>query len=177
MMNSKQAHDVDALRKMAEKNIDKGVLTLSYSGNKKYIVQQLNAALATELICILRYKSHYYKAKGLGEYIAAKEFLEHANEEQAHADMLSERISQLGDVPNYSPNDITNNAHINFVECKTLDEMLHENLVAERIAVEVYRNMIKEINNKDPVTRSILESILSVEEEHLDDIVELKQAR
>lgn len=166
--------DVKKLREQAKQQINKGPITKNYSANLKSIINLLNIALATELICVLRYKNHYFKAKQLGASVVAEQFLEHAQEEQAHADALENRIAQLGALPKMDPTFIAKESHSEYIECDTIDEMIKENLIAERIAIDSYRQMIQYIDTDDPTTRRVLEEILAVEEEHADDLLELK---
>ncbi len=162
--------DEKALHFAATQDLDEGAVTPAYGPHRDAIVKLLNDALATELVCVLRYKRHYFMATGLNAEPVAAEFLEHANEEQGHADTLAERIVQLGGEPNMSPKGLLERSHSEYVECNTLDEMIRENLVAERIAIDSYRQMIDYIGDKDPTTRRVLEEILAVEEEHADDL-------
>lgn len=162
--------DVQTLRKRAREHMEKAAVTEGYQADLATVIKLLNAALATEIICTLRYKRHYYMAEGLRADVAAAEFLEHANQEQEHADELAERITQLGGAPDFSPVGLADRAHAEYVECDTLEEMVKENLVAERIAIDSYREMIQFIGNDDPTTRRMLEGILAVEEEHADDM-------
>jgi len=166
--------DIKKLRENAREKIDQGPITKDYSMNVKKVVELLNIVLATEYICTLRYKSHYYQAKSLGAKIASDEFLEHSQQEQEHAEQVAERISQLGGTPQMSPIFMVENSHSEYVECDNIADMINENLVAERIAIESYREFIKFIGNDDPTTRRILENILAVEEEHADDLLDLK---
>jgi len=166
--------DIKQLRENARKKMEQGPITENYSADPKEIIELLNIALATETVCTLRYKNHYYVAKQLGAKDAADEFLEHAGEEQAHADQLADRITQLGGIPNLDPIFISKNSHAEYVACNNIKDMLNENLIAERIAIDSYRQMINYIGNNDPTTRRVLEEVLAVEEEHADDLLELK---
>lgn len=165
--------DIKNIRDSARQKLGTGAVTAHYSANVDTVVALLNDSLATELICVLRYKNHHYKAIELGASVAAAEFLQHANEEQGHADLLAERITQLGHAVKMSPDFISTHSHADYVECDSVGEMLKENLVAERIAIEIYREMIKYIGNDDPTTRGLLEGILAMEEEHADDLLAL----
>lgn len=165
--------DVKTLRERARRHIEKGALTESYAADVHVVIELLNTALATELVCVLRYKRHYYMAEGLNAETAATEFLEHATEEQDHADRLAERIVQLGGEPNLDPASLAPRSHSEYDESTKLEEMLREDLVAERIAIESYGEMIRFLGDKDPTTRRLLEDILSVEEEHADDLAGL----
>lgn len=157
----------------ARKNLDEGPVTPSYGPWRDEIVKLLNGALATELVCILRYKRHYFTAHGLASPRIAEEFLEHANEESAHADLLAERIVQLGGEPDFNPDTLTKRSHADYDASLDLKAMLRANLVAERVAVESYRQMIQLIGDKDPTTRRILEQVLADEEEHADELADL----
>ena len=164
--------DTDALDR-ARKNLDDGAVTPSYGPWRDAIVKLLNDSLATELVCVLRYKRHYFTAHGLASPRVAEEFLEHANEEAAHADSIAERIVQLGGMPDFSPNSLLERSHADYDESTDLKSMLRANLTAERIAVEAYRQMIGLIGDKDPTTRRLIESILQKEEEHAEDLADL----
>lgn len=165
--------DIKTLRERARKHIEKGAVTPGYSADLETVVKILNEALATEIVCVLRYKHHYFMASGINAPSAAAEFLEHANEEQTHADQIAERIVQLGGNPNFSPEGITGRSHSEYVEGNSLKEMITEDLVAERIAIDSYSEMIRYVGEKDPTTRRLLEGILAVEEKHADDLVSL----
>jgi bacterioferritin len=148
-------------------------LTADYKGDPKVVVKLLNEALATEIVCVLRYKRHYFMAQGMNAESVKSEFLAHAGEEQAHADELAERIVQLGGEPNLSPDGLSTRSHSEYVEGESLQDMIKEDLVAERIAIESYRDMINFVGNDDPTTRRLLENILMKEEEHAEDLVSL----
>jgi bacterioferritin len=165
--------DVTELRRRARKETEDGAVTSSYQADRETVVRLLNIALATEIVCVLRYKRHYFMATGIHAEPVAQEFLEHANEEQAHADLLSVRIRQLGGEPDLNPEGLLSRSHTEYVEGETLTEMIRENLVAERIAVESYSEMIRYIGADDPTTRRVLEGILAQEEEHADDLANL----
>ncbi len=154
----------------AAQNLDDGAVTPNYGPWRDDIVQLLNDALATELVCILRYRRHYFTAKGLASPAIADEFLVHANEELAHADKLAERICQLGGEPDFAPSSLEGRSHAKYDDSGELMAMIRANLVAERIAVESYRQMIVLIGDKDPTTRNILTEILADEEEHADEL-------
>jgi len=162
--------DVQAIRKRAREHLDQGAITAGYKADRETVLRVLNEALATEIVCVLRYKRHYYMASGIHAQSVAAEFLAHANEEQAHADQIAQRIVQLGGAPNLSPEGLTSRSHSEYVEGETLVEMLEENLVAERIAIDTYRDIIHYLGNDDPTTRRMIEEILAMEEEHADDI-------
>jgi len=137
------------------------------------VIRLLNEALATEIVCVLRYKRHYFMATGIHAQAVAAEFLQHANDEQGHADQISARIVQLGGAPNYSPEGLLTRSHSEYVEGETLVDMIKEDLVAERVAIESYGEMVRYISDKDPTTRRLMENILAVEEEHADDLANL----
>jgi bacterioferritin len=166
--------DVKTLRKRARQHIEEGAVTSSYRGNTVTAVKVLNDALATEIVCVLRYKRHYFMAQGIHAASVAAEFLEHANDEQAHADRISERIVQLGGSPNLSPEGLLTRSHTEYVEAKDdLTEMIKENLVAERIAVDSYREIAAFFAPFDSTTRKMIEEIQAQEEEHADDLADL----
>ncbi|MDR6857136.1 ferritin-like domain-containing protein [Variovorax guangxiensis] len=154
----------------ASKSLDNGAVTPGYGPWRDDIVKLLNDALATELVCVLRYKRHYFTASGESSPAIAEEFLVHANEESAHADKIAERIVQLGGDPDFNPQTLRERSHADYDESKELQAMVRANLVAERIAIETYRQMISLIGDKDPTTRRMLEEILSDEEEHADEL-------
>jgi bacterioferritin len=166
---------VDQLRLRARNNIESGAVTAGYSGDRTTVLARLNVALATEIVCVLRYRRHHFMARGIHSRTVAEEFLAHSNEEQGHADQLAERIVQLGGEPDFSPESLAGRSHAEYVEGSTLPEMILENLVAERIAIDSYREFISYVGDSDPTTRRLLESILAVEEEHADDLDDLLQ--
>lgn len=151
----------------------RGPVTSDYRGDVKQSVDILNQALATEIVCVLRYKRHYYMSRGIYKDAVAAEFLEHANQEQEHADMIAERITQLGGEPDLNPEGMTSRSHSEYREGESMVDMIKENLVAERVAIESYREMIRFFGDNDPTTRRMLEQILAVEEEHANDMVDL----
>ena len=161
------------LRQRARQRVMEGAVTANYDLEPKQVIEMLQSALATELVCVLRYKRHYYVAKGIKARFAAAEFKEHADEEAAHADMIAERIVQRGGDPDLNPQGLLERSHAQYHEGKALPEMITEDLVAERIAIESYREMVKFIGERDPTTRRMLEEILAVEEEHADDLTDL----
>ena len=165
--------DIQTLRERARQHIQNGAVTEGYSADRDTVVKILNEALATEIICVLRYKRHYFMASGINAESVAQEFLQHANEEQGHADLIAQRIVQLGGEPNFSPEGLSARSHAEYVEGKDLIDMIKEDLVAERIAIDSYREMIAYVNTDDPTTRRMLEGILAMEEEHADDLVNL----
>ena len=165
--------DIETLRKRAREHIAEGAVTPGYHADRGVVLKLLNEALATELVCVLRYKRHYFTAKGIHAEGVAAEFLEHANEEQEHADQIAERITQLGGAPDLNPQGLATRSHSEYVEGDTLVSMIREDLVAERIAIDSYREMVRFIGDKDPTSRRVLESILAKEEEHATDLVNL----
>jgi bacterioferritin len=165
--------DIQTIRDRARKHIDEGAVTENYGADKVTALRLLNEALATEIVCTLRYRRHYYMAKGITSASVAGEFLEHANEEQAHADQLAQRIVQLGGEPDFSPEGLATRSHAEYVEGGSLIEMIREDLVAERIAIESYREMIRWFGEGDPTSRRLLEEILAKEEEHAEDLLSL----
>jgi bacterioferritin len=167
--------DVKTLREQARKHIEDGAVTENYGANREKVVELLNQALATELVCVLRYRHDYFMARGLDSKPAADEFLEHADQELAHADRIAERIVQLGGEPRFEPDGLTSRSHSEYRTGKTLAEAIRENLVAERIAIDSYREMAQFVGENDPTTRRMLEEILAVEEEHADDLADLLQ--
>jgi bacterioferritin len=165
--------DIKTIRERARREIQDGAVTQDYALDKDQAITILNEALATEIVCVLRYRFHYYMATGIHKEGAAAEFLEHSNEEQQHADMIAERIKQLGGKPEMNPAVIANRSHSEYVEGTSLEDMLREDLVAERIAIQTYREMVTFFGTKDPTSRRMMETILAVEEEHADDIADL----
>jgi bacterioferritin len=174
-MNATELTDVQTLRQRARQHVENGAVTEGYHADRERIISLLNEALATELVCTLRYKRHYFMASGVKASVAAEEFLEHANQEAEHADKLAERIVQLGGEPDFNPDNLSKNSHAQYVAGATLKEMVLEDLVAERIAIDSYREIIQYIGDKDPTTRRIFEDILAQEEEHADDMSDLLQ--
>ena len=167
--------DVMTLRQRARQHIEEGAVTAGYGGNTETAIKVLNEALATEIVCVLRYKRHYFMAKGIHAGPVAEEFLEHAGEEQQHADTISERIVQLGGAPNLSPEGLLSRSHSEYVEGKDLVDMIKEDLVAERIAIDSYRAFVQYLGDRDPTTRRLVETILAVEEQHADELADLLQ--
>ena len=165
--------DVQTIRERARQHIEEGALTADYKADRDTVIKLLNEALATEIVCVLRYRRHYFMAQGMNAESVKAEFLAHAGEEQAHADELAERIVQLGGEPNLSPDGLSARSHSEYVEGEDLEEMIQEDLVAERIAIESYRDMIAFVGSDDPTTRRLLENILMKEEEHAEDLVSL----
>lgn len=173
MGDNKFLTDIKTLRERARREIEKGAVTPGYKADRTTVNNILNEALATEIVCVLRYKRHFYMASGINAQSVAAEFLQHANEEQMHADQIAQRIVQLGGEPNFSPEGMLIRSHSEYVEGESLSEMITENLVAERVAIDSYRDMINFLGNDDPTTRRMLEGILAMEEEHADDLVSL----
>jgi bacterioferritin len=165
--------DIKTLRERARKHIENGAVTEGYTADRETAVKILNEALATEIVCVLRYKRHYFMASGIHAEAVAAEFLQHANEEQGHADQIGARIVQLGGEPNLNPDGLLSRSHAEYVEGTDLMDMIKEDLVAERIAIDSYREMIQYFGTDDPTSRRMLEGILAVEEEHADDLVNL----
>ena len=162
--------DVTELRRRARQHIESGAVTEGYRANRDTVIKLLNEALATEIVCVLRYKRHYFMAQGIHADPIAAEFLQHANEEQGHADELANRIVQLGGSPNFNPDGLLMRSHSEYVEGQNLVEMIREDLVAERVAIDSYTEMIRYVGDNDITTRRMLEGILAVEEEHADDL-------
>ena len=165
--------DIKTLRERARKHIEQGAITEGYKVDLKTAIKILNEALATEIVCVLRYKRHYYMATGIHSEAVAAEFLQHATEEQGHADEIAARIVQLGGAPDLNPDGLTSRSHAEYVEGETLLDMITEDLVAERIAIDSYREMIKYFGTDDSTSRRMLEGILAMEEEHADDLVSM----
>lgn len=169
--------DIQGIRDRARKHIEDGALTSGYKAKPEIVLRLLNDALATELVCVFRYKRHYFMAKGMNAESVKSEFLQHAQEEQAHADTIAERIVQLGGEPNFSPAGILDRSHSQYAEGTTLEDMIKEDLVAERIAIDSYRQMIEYVAGDDPTTRRLLEDIAAKEEEHAEDLASLLTGR
>jgi len=162
--------DIKTIRARARQHLERGAVTEGYRADRETVLRLLNEALATEIVCVLRYKRHYYMASGINAKSVAAEFLEHANEEQAHADQIAMRIVQLGGAPNLSPQGLGQRAHSEYIEGGDLIEMIREDLVAERIAIDTYREIIQYLGDDDPSSRRMMESILAKEEEHAEDL-------
>jgi len=165
--------DIKTLRQRARQHIENGAVTEGYSADRETVIKLLNEALATEIVCTLRYRRHYFMATGINAESVAAEFLQHANEEQGHADQIAQRIVQLKGEPNLNPDGLLTRSHAEYVEGDSLVDMIREDLVAERIAIDSYREMISYFGNDDPTSRRMMEGILAVEEEHADDLVSL----
>ena len=162
--------DIQEIRRRARQHIEAGAVTGGYRGDRETVIRLLNEALATEIVCVLRYRRHYFMAQGIHADPIAAEFLQHANEEQAHADQIAGRIVQLGGEPNFSPEGLLTRSHSEYVEGVSLTDMIREDLVAERVAIDSYSEMIRYIGDDDITTSRMLEEILAVEEEHADDL-------
>src|ERR1041385_1475797 len=165
--------DIKTLRDRARKHIENGAVTEGYSADRETVIKLLNEALATEIVCVLRYRRHYFMATGINAESVAAEFLQHSNEEQGHADEIAQRIVQLKGEPNFNPDGLLTRSHAEYQEGTSLVDMIKEDLVAERIAIDSYREMITYFGNDDPTSRRMMEGILAVEEEHADDLVSM----
>ena len=175
MTNKPFLTDIQTLRKQARQHIEEGAVTAGYTADRETVLKLLNDSLATEIVCVLRYRRHHFMAKGIHSKGIADEFLVHANEEQGHADQIAERIVQLGGEPNFSPEGLLSRSHSEYITGDSLLEMIKENLVAERIAIDSYRDIIQYLGEQDPTTRRMLEGILAVEEQHADELADLLQ--
>jgi bacterioferritin len=164
---------VKKIRERARKNIEQGAVTKGYKGKPEQVIAVLNDVLATELVCVLRYKRHYFMADGINSEPVKAEFLQHANEEQQHADWVAERITQLNGEPNFNPEGLASRSHSEYAEGSDLREMITEDLVAERIAIESYSEIVRWLGSDDPTSRKMIEEILKMEEEHADDLKNL----
>jgi len=171
-MNTFKA-DIEEIRRRALEKMDDGAVTASYQADREKVIEVLNEVLATETVCTLRYRNHYFMARGIHATGVEEEFLEHANQEQQHADMVAKRICELGGTPNLDPAGLATRSHAQYGEGGSLDEMIREDLVAERIAVATYSEIIRWLANDDPTTRRMMEEILATEEEHADDMAKL----
>ena len=162
--------DIEGIRRRARQHIESGAVTEGYRGDRETVIRVLNEALATEIVCVLRYKFHHYMASGIHAQAIAQEFLEHSQEEQQHADMIAERITQLDGTPNFNPEGLLSRSHSEYVEGKDIVDMIREDLVAERIAIDSYGEIIRYLGNNDPTSRRVMEEILAKEEEHAEDL-------
>ena len=167
--------DIETIRRRARQRMEDGAVTGAYLADRARVIEVLNEVLATEIVCVLRYKNHYFMASGINAQPVAQEFLQHSNEEQQHADLVAQRITQLGGNPNLNPEGLATRAHAQYVEAATLERMIREDLVAERIAIETYAEIIRWLGTDDPTTRRLMEDLLKVEEEHADDLATLLQ--
>jgi bacterioferritin len=173
MAKNSNISEIKELRRDARKHLEKGAVTPDYPADRSEVLKQLNQALATELVCVLRYRRHYYMARGIHSRGVAAEFLAHSNEELAHADSLAARIVQLGGEPDFAPQTLESRSHAEYVAGNSLQDMIREDLVAERIAIHSYRESIAFIGHKDPTTSDLFKRILAVEEEHADELASL----
>lgn len=165
--------DIKKIRERAKKQIETGAVTAGYQGDAEQVCKVLNEALATELVCVLRYKAHYFAATGINSEGVKAEFLQHANDEQGHADQIAERITQLNGDPNLNPDGLAGRSHSEYQTSDDLATMIKEDLVAERIAIDTYGDIIRWLGEKDPTSRRLMESILEKEEEHANDMNDL----
>ena len=165
--------DIQEIRKRARQHMEQGAITGGYKADRETVLRLLNEALATEIVCVLRYKRHQFMAHGLSAQSVSDEFAEHAAEEQTHADQIAKRITELGGEPNFNPEGILTRSHSEYVEGDKLTDMIKEDLVAERVAVESYSEIIRYLGDKDPTTRRLMEEILAKEEEHAEDMLSL----
>jgi len=165
--------DVKKIRERARKHLEEGAVTEGYKANREQVAKVLNDVLATEIVCVLRYKRHYFMAEGISSDSVKAEFLQHANEEQQHADWVAERITQIGGEPNFSPEGLATRSHSEYKPGNSLTDMIKEDLVAERIAIESYSEIVRWLGNDDPTTRVLIEQILKMEEEHANDMLDL----
>ena len=165
--------DIKKIRENARQHMDRGAVTEGYKADREQVLKVLNDVLATELVCVLRYKRHYYMAQGINSDSVKAEFLQHAGEEQQHADWVAERITQLGGEPDFNPKGLADRAHSEYAEGKTLVDMIKENLIAERIAIQTYSEIIRWLGNDDPTSRLLIEQINKMEEEHANDMSDL----
>jgi len=168
--------DVQELRRRARQHIEEGAVTDAYRGDRETVIKLLNEALATEIVCVLRYRRHYFMASGIHSQAVADEFKEHADQEQEHGDRIAERIRQLGGAPDFNPQGLLSRSHAQYVEGSSLLDMIKENLIAERIAIESYTEMIRYFADNDPTSRRLMESVLGQEEEHADDMATLLES-
>ena len=168
--------DVRTLRETARRHIEEGAVTDGYGGDREKVIELLNEALATELVCVLRYRHDHFMARGIDSKPAADEFLQHATEELEHADRIAERIVQLGGEPRFDPGELAGRSHSEYRTGRTVQDAIRENLIAERIAIDSYREMIRYVGDSDPTTRRLMEEILATEEEHADDLADLLES-
>lgn len=171
--NLKALTDTQTLRKRARQHVEEGAVTTGYAADRMAVIQLLNEALATELVCVLRYKRHYFMAKGIHSESVKDEFLQHAKEEMVHADRIAKRITELGGEPNFSPDGLSSRSHAEYMPGDSLISMIKEDLIAERIAIESYRELVSYLGNNDPTTQRMVKEILAMEEEHADDMSSL----
>ena len=171
-MNTFKA-DIEEIRRRAREKMDLGPVTDAYQADREKVIEVLNEVLATEIVCTLRYKNHYFMAQGIHSQAVATEFLEHAREEEMHADQVAKRITELNGKPNFNPDGLHTRSHAQYSESPRLEEMIREDLVAERIAISTYSEIVRWLGNDDPTTRRVIEEILAKEEEHADDLAKL----
>ena len=167
--------ELAALRKQARKHVEQGAVTAGYTADRPEVLKRLNEALATEIVCMLRYRRHHFMARGIHAKGIADEFLVHSNEEQGHADQIAARIVQLGGEPDFCPDRLSASSHAEYIPAGSLVDMIRENVVAERIAIDSYRDLIRYLDTQDPTTGQLLRSILAVEEQHADELADLLQ--
>jgi bacterioferritin len=172
-MKSNFEIDLGAIRTRAREQMNQGAVTAAYTADRKRVIEVLNEALATEIVCVLRYKNHYFMARGIRGETVAKEFLQHAAEEQQHADLIAGRIAQLGGTPNFNPEVLSTLSHSQYREGENLKQMIGEDLIAERIAIETYSAIVRWLGASDSTSRRMMEQILEKEEEHADDLARL----
>jgi bacterioferritin len=173
MKTDTKPHDLKSIRKQAALNLADGAVTAGYTADRKRVLRMLDTALATELVCMLRYRRHYYTAHSLRAQAVADEFKEHARQEEEHLGKIAERISQLGGEPDLNPETATERSHAQYDDSTDLIDMIKADLIAERIAIDIYRDMIRELGNDDPTTRRMIEHILAQEEEHAHEFAGL----
>jgi bacterioferritin len=171
-MNSFKA-DIDEIRRRAREKMEDGPVTSQYHADRQKVIDVLNEALATEIVCTLRYKNHYYMAQGIHGQTVAAEFLEHAQQEEAHANAIAKRITELNGRPNFNPDGLSTRSHAEYQESDSLEDMIREDLVAERVAVATYSEIVRWLGDNDPTTRRMMEDVLAQEEEHADDLAKL----
>jgi bacterioferritin len=171
-MNTFKA-DIEQISRRARENMYDGAVTASYKADREKVIQVLNEVLATETVCVLRYRNHYFMARGIHSTGVEEEFLEHANDEQSHADRVAKRITELGGTPNLDPKGLSTRSHVEYGGATTLGDMIREDLVAERIAIATYSEIVRWLGDEDPTTRRMIEELLAKEEEHADDMVKL----
>jgi bacterioferritin len=171
-MNGFKAN-IEEIRRRAAEKMDQGAVTASYGADRERVIEVLNEVLATETVCTLRYRSHYFRAKGVHAPGIEDEFLEHANEEQQHADRVAKRIAELGGTPNLDPDGLASRSHAQYGSGETLNDLIKEDLIAERIAIATYSEIVRWLGNDDPTTRRMMEDLLATEEEHADDMAKL----
>lgn len=165
--------DIEEIRRRAREKMEEGPVTAQYQADRQQVIDVLNEVLATEIVCTLRYKNHYYMAQGIHSQAVANEFLEHARDEEMHADAVAKRITELKGRPNFDPQGLGTRSHAEYKPVDRLEDMIREDLVAERIAVSTYSEIVRWLGNDDPTTRRLMEEILAKEEEHADDLAKL----